>query len=256
MNRLRAGIVAACVLWGGSRCCAQEEGNRGAPPALPALEDVHPLQEAVFPLLIPVVFAAVHELKMLLRDEEFQRIRQRWGDVYAVDVAFRWAEQLCWNNRTMSLCVMFLAIMDHRRVGFRVPLLGPILWLPLSGEFPSEFVERLSALPAHMFPDSPPDVYGDRDKMQHFFGSALLAYVFGGSAPAERVGDFIEWGEDAFVVGGAYDRRDLEANNRGRHFAARLRENREALPSADMHLPLGTSAALDAPRNEVGSEEP
>ncbi len=93
--------------------------------------------------------------------------------------------------------------------------------------------------PLTIFPDSPPDEFGDKDKLQHFFGSAFLAYLFGSSAPAERVGDFIEWGEDAFVVDGSYDLRDLEANGRGRRFAARLREDREALPSREMQTPLG-----------------
>jgi hypothetical protein len=239
MNRISVGMVVALVVWVTVRCCGQEEQGSSVPPPLPVLEEIHPLQEAIFPLLIPVVFNSVQELKTLLRGEEFQHIRERWGDRYAVDVAFRWAEQLCWNNRAVSLFAVFLAMMDHRNVGFRVPLLGPILWLPLSGEFPEEFTERIRALPTHLFPDSPPGTYGDRDKLQHFFGSAFLSYVFGSSAPAKRIGDFIEWGEDAFVVEGTYDLRDLEANERGRRFAARLREDREALPSAEMHAPLG-----------------
>jgi|WetSurMetagenome_2_1015567.scaffolds.fasta_scaffold02558_6 hypothetical protein len=238
MNRIRAGMVVALVVWGAVTCCAQDGWVGGVPPPLPALEEVHPLQEAVFPLLIPMVFHSVQELRTMLHGEEFRHIRARWGDRYAVDVAFRWAEQLCWNNRAVSLLVVFLAVIDHRTVGFRIPLLGPVVWLPLTGEFPDEFTERVQALPAHPFPDSPPGGGGDRDKLQHFFGSAFLAYVFGGSGPAERVGDFIEWGEDAFVVDGGYDPRDLEANERGRRFAARLREDREALPSGDMQVPL------------------
>jgi len=238
MNRLSVGMVAVLVVWGTGRCCSQEGQGSVVPPPLPALEEVHPLQEAIFPLLIPMVFNAVQELKTLLRDEEFRHIRERWGDRYAVDVAFRWAEQLCWNNRAVSLLTVFLAMIDHRNVGFRVPLLGPIVWLPLSGEFPEEFMARIHTLPAHLFPDSPPGEYGDRDKLQHFFGSAFLAYVFGSAAPAERVGDFIEWGEDAFVVDGTYDLRDVEANARGRRFAARLREDRRALPSGEMQEPL------------------
>ena len=239
MNRISAGMIVVLVVWGTVRCCGQEEKGSSVVPPLPALEEIHPLQEAIFPLLIPVVLNSVQELKTLLQDEEFRHIRERWGDRYAVDVAFRWAEQLCWNNRAVSLLAVFLAMIEHRNVGFRVPFLGPVLWLPLSGEFPEEFSARVHALPAHIFPDSPPGEFGDKDKLQHFFGSAFLAYLFGSSAPAERVGDFIEWGEDAFVVDGAYDIRDLEANERGRRFAARLREDREALPSGEMQAPLG-----------------
>lgn len=248
MNRLGAGIVAFFVICGATRCCGQEAGLAALPPQLPTLEEVHPLQEALLPVLLPLVFSNVHELKIMMRDESFRRLREVWGDRYAVDVAFRWAEQLCWNNRAVSLLVIFLATIEHRNVGFRVPLLGPILWLPLSGEFSDEFAERVRALPAHMFPDSPAGEFGDKDKLQHFFGSAFLAYVFGGADPAERVGDFIEWGEEAFVVDGTFDTRDLEANNRGRYFAARLLEDREALPSEEMTVPLGVPRPADRPR--------
>lgn len=256
MNCARIWVAAALVIWGVAGGYGQEVSG-DQPPLLPALEDIHPLQEAVLPLLVPVVFNNVQQLKLMLRDEEFQEIRRRWGDRYAVDVAFRWAEQLCWNNRGIALLIAFLSTIDHRNVGFRVPLLGPILWLPLSGEFQEEFEERVRAMPAHIFPDSPAEEAGDRDKLQHFFGSAFLAYVFGGSDPAERVGEFIEWGEDAFVVDGVYDLRDTEANERGRRFAARLREDREALPSADLNTPLAPAAAVErSGANDVETVKP
>jgi hypothetical protein len=240
MNRRVLGLITAIIV-GSAVCCRAQDTSRASAPPLPVLDDVHPLQEAIFPFLVPLVMSNVHELKALVCAREFQNLRARWGDQYAVDVAFRWAEQLCWNNRGAALFVMFLAMMDHRNVGFRVPFLGPIVWLPLSGEFQEEFEARIHALPSRLFPDTPPPPDGDRDKLQHFFGSALLAYLFGGEAPAKRVGDFIEWGEDQFVVGGTYDRRDLEANERGRRFADRLREDRQALPSNEMQLPLSTS---------------
>jgi len=221
------------------------------PPPLPALEDVHPIQEAVFPVLIPLVLNTVQQVKILMRDGEFQSIRRRWGDRYAVDLAFRRAEQMCWNNRGIALFVMFAATLDHRIVGFRIPLLGPILWLPLTGEFSEEFEERLLALPSRLFPDTPPGDAGDRDKLQHFFGSAFLAYVFEDAEAAERVGEFVEWGEEAFVVDGVYDQRDREANARGRRFATLLRDDREALPSWEMDAPL----ISPAPAGHTGAGE-
>ena len=243
---MRKGILlvtaALILIWRASPCRGQDTAASG-PPAPPALEDVSPLQEAVFPLLIPLIFNNVQELKRKICDDEFARIRKRWGDRYAIDVLFRWSEQLCWNNRAIALFVAFLATIEHRRVGFRLPLLGPLIWLPLSGEFADEFQERVALLPAHMFPDSPAGDYGDKDKLQHFFGSAFLDYVFGGSDPAERVGDFIEWGEDAFVIEGSYDIRDLEANHRGRCFAERLRIDHTAIPSAEMSTPLAPDPA-------------
>jgi hypothetical protein len=241
MKYLNLWILTGFVILG-SMLCRGQAGDMGSlPPPLPGLDEVHPIQEAIVPFLIPLVMSNVHELKTMVCSDEYQKLREKWGDRYAVDVAFRWAEQLCWNNRAVSLFVMFLAMMDHRNVCLKLPLLGPILWLPLSGEFPDEFLERLRMLPAHLFPDSPPTVGGDRDKMQHFFGSAFLAYLFDISS-AQRLGDFVEWGEDAFVVGGTYDIRDLEANARGRRFAEQLRNDRLALPSSEMNLPLAAGS--------------
>jgi hypothetical protein len=237
MNHHKLWILTGLLISGSVLSRGQEGSTGSSTPPLPVIDDVHPLQEAVLPFLVPLVMSNVHELKTMVCSDEYQNLRKKWGDRYAVDVAFRWAEQLCWNNRGVTLFVMFLAMLDHRNVCFRLPLLGPILWLPLSGEFPDEFQERVRALPAHLFPDSPPTESGDRDKMQHFFGSAFLTYLFD-MAPAQRVGDFVEWGEDAFVVGGTYDQRDLEANERGRRFAQQLRSDRLALPSSEMALPL------------------
>jgi hypothetical protein len=236
-------MVLALLIWCAAVSWAQE-GSTALHPVMPPLDDVHPLQEAVLPLLIPVIFNNVHELKQMLCDEEFARVRRVWGDRVAVDVVFRWSEQLCWNNRAVALFVAFLATIEHRKVGFRVPWLGPLLWLPLSGEFSEEFDDRVQKLPAHMFPDSPQGEFGDKDKLQHFFGSAFLAYVFGGAEPAERVGDFIEWGEEAFVIDGTYDVRGLEANRRGRRFAEQLREDRQALPSSQMDAPLDAPSTV------------
>lgn len=256
MSRSRVWSAVFMLLWGAMGACGQEEG-REQQQELPALEEIHPLQEALAPLLVPVMLNNVQQLKLLIRGDEFKEIRVRHGDRHAVDVMFRWAEQLSWNNRGVALFIAFLSSIDHRNVGFRIPLLGPLLWLPLSGEFQEEFEERLRAMPVDLFPDSPRGQAGDRDKLQHFFGSAFLAYVFGGADAAERIGEFIEWGEDAFVVDGVYDLRDKEANARGRRFAARLREDYAALPSADMTMPLTPAASGDVSDSlEVKPVEP
>lgn len=249
-------IIALFVVWGLAEGCGQTLGADTLPPPLPPLDDVHPLQEAIFPFLLPVVFNCVEQMKAMFGEEEYQQIRTQWGDQYAVDLAFRRAMSLCWNNRGVTLLVMFLATIDHRNVGIQLPLLGPLLWLPLSGEFPEEFERRLRALPAHLFPDSPEGEAGDRDKLQHFFGSAFLAYLFGDAEPAERIGDFVEWGEDAFIVGGVNDVRDREANTCGRQFAMRLLEDHEAVPSDAMKKPLAPRDPAQVHQVDKGIPEP
>jgi hypothetical protein len=113
----------------------------------------------------------------------------------------------------------------------RLPLVGSLLWVPLTSEFQEEFLRRRSDLPSRLYADTPPGVFGDRDKLQHFFGAAFLTYVFESGNAASRVGKFLEWGEDALVVEGALDQRDLRANGQGEAFASCLLRGKAVLPS-------------------------
>jgi hypothetical protein len=109
-------------------------------------------------------------------------------------------------------------------------VLGPLIWLPLTSEFEDEFQERIDNLPSAIYSDSPPET-GDSDKLQHFFGSAFLAFVSESRETAQRVGVFVEWGEDRFIVGGAVDERDLRANLQGQMFGLALLEEPRSRPS-------------------------
>jgi hypothetical protein len=119
--------------------------------------------------------------------------------------------------------------MDHNKFGVRIPFVGPLLWVPLTSEFREEFQDRLKALPSQLYPDTPPE--GDRDKLQHFFGSALVTYITESREAGERVGYFIEWGEDKFIVGGVMDERDMRANRQGQQFGLHLLEDTSTRPS-------------------------
>jgi hypothetical protein len=138
---------------------------------------------------------------------------------------------LSWNNVYEALFLSFVATMEHARVGIRIPLLGPLFWFPLTSEFPEDFQRRVEALPNRLYPDTPDDQQGDRDKLQHFFGSALLACACNSRAAADRVGTFVEWGEDLFVVDGSLDERDIRANRQGQDFGIRLLEEPSLRPS-------------------------
>ena len=152
------------------------------------------LASALSVILIPKIFADVTSLRDYIRSEEFALLRAERGDLRAVDAIFEEASRLCWGNRGEALYVTAMATMDHRRVGVRVPELGPFLWLPLTSEFEGDFADRVARLPSALYPDSPPGTAGDRDKLQHFFGSAFLTFVSGserdgrGSGQVRRVG--------------------------------------------------------------------
>ena len=163
-------------------------------------------------------------------------LRREEGDLSAVDAIYEKALEYSWQNIPEALLICTFATMDHRRVGVRLPLVGPLLWFPLTSEFSDEFAGRLRALPSRLYPDTPHDQAGDRDKLQHFFGSAFLAYSARSNDPAERIGDFVENTEEEFIVGGVNDERDKRANGHGRRFGLRLLLDESARPSSFLWL--------------------
>jgi len=211
-------LVAPCA-----RAIAQAKDE------LPPVMDVPPIVSFFAPLVIPV---KTLQDAVLLRDyvtsDEFAAVRKTQGDRRAVNVLFRTALRMSLNNTGEALLICFFASIEHRTVGFNLPLLGPILWLPLTGEFEEDFQERVEALPFALYADTPPE--GDRDKLQHFFGSAYLTILIESPDDAESVGDFIEWGEEQFIVGGVNDVRDKRANRQGQRFGKALMDNLNALP--------------------------
>jgi hypothetical protein len=189
------------------------------------------------PFFFPKLIEDEAQLKDYIRSDEFREVRRQHGDLCAVDRIFQEARALSWDNCYEALFIALFATMDHSRVGIRIPLIGSLLWLPLTSEFREDFAARLDALPVRLYSDTPAAHPGDRDKLQHFFGSAFLAFLLESPDAADRVGNFIEWGEDVFVVGGVNDPRDVRANRQGQAFARRLLDDRSARPSEFFESP-------------------
>ncbi len=203
----------------------------GQVPVFPDRAEMPELISFFAPVIFPKVIQDGYALKQYVRSEQFREFRSAYGDLFSVDAIFDKAMRLSWNNAYEALLISLFATMDHSKFGVRVPLLGPLIWVPLTSESEEEFRARIAALPRSLYPDSPESGAGDRDKLQHFFGSAFLAYVFESRDAADRIGEFIEWGEDKVIVDGALDERDFRANRHGQDFGLRLLEDRAALPS-------------------------
>lgn len=184
------------------------------------------------PFVFPKIIQDGYQLKDYIRGEEFKSIRSNRGDLNAVDAIFAEAMRLSWDNAYEALLLSLVATMDHSKFGVRLPLVGPLLWFPLTSEPDEDFRARVAALPRMLYADSPDKAHGDRDKLQHFFGSAFLAYVFESRAAAQRVGEFIEWGEDKVIVDGALDERDFRANTHGQEFGLALLSDKSEKPSS------------------------
>ena len=124
----------------------------------------------------------------------------------------------------MALFASLIACFEHRTIPFSFGL-----HLPLTLEPQEAFDRRVARLPEFLFADQPRG--NDRDKLQHFFASASLAWGLDNAPLADLAGLGIESGEEAFISGGADDPRDVRANRLGQHFAELLRSYPYALPS-------------------------
>ena len=182
-------------------------------------------------------------LKSFIRSRTFRRIQAERGDVRAVDAIFVRAMQLTNNNTAISLLLSTLACMDHDVVSIKLPIIQ--VAFPLSSEPRKEFYRRLANLPRRLYSDTPAGEVGDRDKLQHFFGSTFVTFLFESRHSADRLGDFIERGEEALIVGGISDERDMRANRQGQDFGLALLDNNRRLPSEFLQLPLAQRALLN-----------
>jgi hypothetical protein len=223
-------LAAAVVTFLECGLCGEPADSTGA--VLPGRPNTLQIFSFISPLLIPKLIGGGATMKEYVRSSEFAALKARVGDKRSVDFLFRRSLEVAWDNTAEGLLLMFVATMDHRAFGVKAPLIGDAVWVPLTSEFEQDFLARVAALPRELYSDTPSGRAGDRDKLQHFFGSALLTYVTESDAAAERVGSFVEWGEGLFIVGGVNDPRDVRANEEGRRFAFALLSDPDALPSA------------------------
>jgi hypothetical protein len=185
--------------------------------------------EFFFTYFPPFFIQNTLELKEFVRSNAFKRLRDVYGDLQAVDAIYIRSMALTKDNSAISLLLAMVACFDHRLVGLKIPVFS--LFFPLTNESEDEFNRRVDNLPVLLYDDTPKSLHGDRDKLQHFFGSAFISNIFESSQPAARVAQFIEFGEEAIIVEGAYDERDLRSNYQGGEFGLALLRNNHRLPS-------------------------
>src|SRR5258706_7285424 len=132
-------------------------------------DDPPPLS-CLFEYVPPFFIQHGTELKAFIRSKTFRRIRKQWGDVRGVDAIYVQAMNMTNNNTAMALLMSTIACFDHSIVGINVPVFS--LYLPLTSESEEEFGRRVRLLPSRLYADTPDNEAGDRDKLQHFLGSA------------------------------------------------------------------------------------
>lgn len=179
--------------------------------------------------LPPFFLKNVYLLKDYIRKDEFLEIRKNNGDLAAVDAIFQKALELTNGNTGFALLISTLSTFDHYSLSFKIKFLD--LKIPISNETKLEFQKRWDNLPSHFLPDSPKYPYGDKDKLQHIFGSAFLIFAFESKSLGNNYSIFVEKFEDRYISDGSYDLRDLRANQIGQEFGFMLLKNQSAKPS-------------------------
>lgn len=181
-------------------------------------------------LVTPQLVQDTRRIRAYVRDARFAELKKLCGDMRAVDAIYIKALRITEYNIARALFLSMMAVLEHQNVDVKMPITGSVR-LPLTFEEDSLFHARLANLPKRIYRDSPQEEHGDRDKLQHFFGSAYLAYASESPEFARSTGNVIEWGEAKFVVGGVDDPRDKRANQQGEAFGKDLLIVKTLLPS-------------------------
>ena len=184
----------------------------------------------------PQLILDTRKIRAYVRDPRFRALLERCGDMRTVDGIYLKALKIGDGNIGRALFLALMAVLEHRKVEFRMPIVES-LNVPLTFEDDSLFHARVHNLPSRIYDDTPPGEFGDKDKLQHFFASAYLAYASEAPDLARTAGNMVEWGEARFIVGGADDPRDRRANKHGEAFGRDLLVVKSLLPSDYFTLP-------------------
>ncbi len=184
----------------------------------------------------PQIIIDTRHIREYVRDRRFHAILDQWGDIRAIDAIYLRSLKIAEYNIARALFLSMMAVLEHRNIDFKMPVIKSLA-VPLTFEEDSLFALRVKNLPTHIFADSPDIPEGDRDKLQHFFASAYLAFASEAPELARTAGNLVEWGEAKFIVGGSDDPRDKRANSLGESFGRDLLVVDTLLPSDYLTLP-------------------
>jgi len=176
-------------------------------------------------ILLPPGLREGYTLREYFASDAYVQASLGESDQERMDAIYYDAVELTHQHSSTTLLAAAFSVFEHKSIQLQMP--GFILPIPLTSESNEHFDLRVSHLPAHIY--SPK--IGDVDKLQHFFSSAWLKKLFGMDWLVEFAGNFVEVGEQAFVVGGADDPRDKHANadglNFGRNISRHIRRHGE-----------------------------
>lgn len=173
----------------------------------------------------------VNFISSYIASDHFINLKNKIGDVAASDSIFIKALTFTEYNYGDALIALMLATVPYNEVPIQVPIINSTVYYPLTSADEETFLKKNENLPRYLFFDTPPNDYGDKDKLAHFFGSAFLSYESNIFDLGKLIGYFVEAFEESFKVQSSVDLRDLDVNEYGRLFGSLLKENKQLLPS-------------------------
>ncbi|MCX7985223.1 MAG: hypothetical protein N3A63_10015 [Bacteroidetes bacterium] len=188
-------------------------------------------------IITPQFFQEVEALRAFIRDNRYATLKRMLTPEEAVNVLYLKALHLANYNCSRALALCLFSVLEHKMIQFRLPFFLAFS-IPLTFEDDLLFYRRINNLPSHFYPDSHTYVDADRDKLQHFFASAYIAYTTETRTLVSILGTLTEWIEEHLIVGGSDDWRDKAVNEHGSAFGLALHVDRTVLPSAYLTLPL------------------
>lgn len=208
-----ASLIAALAL--SSTLAAQPSAPR-------ALELPRPSVNPLYDLLLPGFLRVGYATREWTRDS-LPPASDTLDEIARIDLIYARAVAEAAGDLDLALVGALFAVFEHQTIPLTFGLK-----LPLTLEPKELFDRRVAQLPTAFLADRPDG--DDRDKLQHFFGSALIARLLDNAELADAVGLLVEQGEDIMVAGGVNDARDVRANRLGQIFAEMLREDPHVLP--------------------------
>ncbi len=172
---------------------------------------------------------------MILSDyiasEKFENYSDSVDHISLIDSIFNNSLKVCGNDISEALLTAALATLPYRKIPVTIPVIneeaeGTIIETP-----DSLFKRKVSNLPSKIFFDSPGGVFGDKDKLSHFFGNAFLSYNVALFNLSKFLSILVELFEESFKVDGSVSTRDLLIGNLGELYGKELSDNGSMMPS-------------------------
>ena len=173
----------------------------------------------------------VNYISEFIASDYFKKLSKSNNDLALADTIYLRAVHITNNDYSETLLALTFAVVPYKKVPIKIPYFNIQLYYPLISADEETFLVKNKNLPAMLYFDSPQNLYGDKDKLAHFFGSAYLTVSTNLFDFGNLIGYFVEAFEEDFKVQSSIDYRDLEVNFLGKCFGNLLKKDKSILPS-------------------------